>query len=239
MKHVNIWAFGTALFGLILNTALSRQGYSFVPVSYTGFIVGFFILCALYVFFSVKYRNKAEKLSRVAALLMPVIMTLFVISLFELLETDGIHGRDGSMCVFWLAPVGLIASLIVFFAYAKREWVKITIAVISGFIAGIYLLFCSFSLFSAWFVAVEVTREIASPDKNYTVFIIEYDEGALGGSTKVCLRKVSDDVFVGMGTFVTKSHALKHGRWAQEYEICWKDNETLIIDGEEYCVDDY
>lgn len=236
MSIFNCLISATALVMSVLNFILCNESYRFVPVSYTGFIIAFAVVNALYAFISVKCRKKAGKASRIAALLMPVIMIIFAISLFKLLETDGIYSEKSAICAVLLMPVELIASLVVFFSHAKREWAKIAVGITAGFIMGIYAVVCALYLFSVWFGSVEMTRSVVSPDEAYTVEVITHDEGALGGSTMVCLRKINDDVFVGLGTLKKRHHILECGDWGEEYNIEWKDNEYVTINSREYYV---
>ena len=226
------------LLPLLLWAMVLGMGYSFVPVSYNGFLIGFLLLHILYAFFAVKFKSYAEKISKALGILTPVIMPAGTIILATVLETDGIYAKQSALCAAFILPVTVITSLVVFFAYAKREWVKIMVGITAGFILGIYFIICAGFLWSRWFVSFELTRSVTSPDGDYAIEIITYDEGAMGGSTKVCL-KGTDEIFVGLGTLKERSHAIEHGRWAEEYEIIWTDNETFILNGEEYCVKEY
>lgn len=226
------------LLPLLFWAAVLGMGYSFVPANYNGFLIGFSLLHILYAFLAVKFKNYAGKISKALGILNPLVLTAGTIILSIALETDGIYAKQSALCAAFILPVTVITSLVVFFAYAKREWVKITVGIAAGFILGIYFIICAGFLWSRWFVSFELTRSVTSPDGDYAIEIITYDEGALGGSTKVCLRG-TDEIFAGIGTLKEKSHAIKHGRWAEEYEIIWAGNETFSLDGEEYCVKDY
>lgn len=233
-KHFNL----LALLPLLLWTAVFRGGYMFVPVNYTAFWLGFLTLHVLYAFFAVKFKGCAGKMSRILGVINPVVLVSGAILLLMVIERDGIYAESSAVCTVMLLPIAVVTSLIVFFFYAGYTWVKITAGILFGFVLGIYAVACTSYLFSAWFVAVEVSREVKSPEGDYAIEVITYDEGALGGSTKVCL-KGTDEIFAGVGTLKEKSHAIEHGRWRQTYEIIWTDNETFIIDGEEYHVGDY
>ena len=226
------------LLPLLLWSAVLGVGYSFVPVNYNWFLVGFLLMHVLYAFFAVKFKNYAEKISRVLGVLNPIVLTAGTMFLLAVIERDGIYSEISAVCTVSLLPITLTTSLIVFFFYTEDTWVKITVGAVFGFILGIYSLACSAYLFSSWFVGVEVSSEVKSPDENYAIEIITYDEGALGGSTKV-LVKGTDKIFLGIGTLKQRNHAIEHGRWAEKYEIIWTDNETFILNGEEYCVKDY
>lgn len=223
---------------LLFWTVVLSGGYSFVPVNYNGFLVGFLLIHLLYAFLAVKFKNCAGKISRTFAIMSPIGLTAGTMLLLAVIERDGIYSEISAMCTVSLLPITLITALIVFSFYAEYTWVKITIGIVSGFVLGIYAVVCTAYLFSSWFVGVEVSREVKSPDENYVIEIITYDEGALGGSTKVCLRG-TDEIFVGLGTLKEKNYAIKHGRWRQEYDIIWTDNETFLLDGKEYCAKDY
>lgn len=226
------------LLPLLFWAAVLGMGYSFVPANYNGFLIGFLLLHILYALFAVKFKNYAGKISKALGILNPLVLTAGTMFLLAVIERDGIYSEISAVCSVSLLPITLITALIVFFFYAEVTWVKITVGVVFGFILGIYSLACSAYLFSSWFVGVEVSREVKSPDENYVIEIITYDEGALGGSTKVCLRG-TDEIFAGIGTLKEKSHAIKLGRWRQEYEIIWAGNETFSLDGKEHSVKDY
>lgn len=233
-KHFNL----LAVLPLLLWATVFVGEYKFVPVGYMCFLLGFFVLHVLYALFAVKFKNCAGTISRTLGILNPIVLTAGTVFLLAVIERDGIYSKSSAVCAVSLLPITLITTLIVFSFYTEYAWVKITIGVASGLVLGIYAVACTAYLFSSWFVGVEVSREVKSPDDNFVIEVITYDEGALGGSTKVCL-KGTDEIFVGAGTLIKRSYAIRHGRWSQVYEICWKDNETFVIDGEEYCVRDY
>ena len=135
------------LLPLLLWSAVLGMGYSFVPVNYNWFLAGFLLMHILYAFFAVKFKNYAEKISEVFGILAPFIMPAGTILLSAVLETDGIYAKQSAICAAFILPVAVITSLVVFFTYAKREWVKITVGITAGFILGIYFIIAQASCF--------------------------------------------------------------------------------------------
>ena len=86
------------------------------------------------------------------------------------------------------------------------------------------------------FGAVYNSEEVFSPDEKYVAFVKTHDEGALGGSTEVIVRQCGRDIFIGLGTLKGKEYRLEFGDWGKEYNLVWKDEKILQINGMEYDV---
>ena len=74
-----------------------------------------------------------------------------------------------------------------------------------------------------------ITQTLSSPDGTYEAYVISCDEGALGGDTSVYVKKKEN-----RGLFERKEKELYFGEWAQTYQLEWKDDDTLLVDGKLY-----
>ena len=84
----------------------------------------------------------------------------------------------------------------------------------------IFIIFC-FAL------ALGATQEeydvITSPNQNYNIVCVEYDEGALGGSIEINLVKINTN------KKDTNVRTLYKGRWGERPSIAWIDNNIIMI----------
>ena len=84
-----------------------------------------------------------------------------------------------------------------------------------------------------------VVDTVASPDGTYYAEVVDSDQGALGGSTLVYVHEAK-----GLDLLVFKAaktpNRVYMGQWGEykDMEIYWKDDDSLIINGREYSVND-
>ncbi len=109
----------------------------------------------------------------------------------------------------------------------------------------IFIVIC-FTLFAALYAALEflpeiiflgmmanfgestVTETVPSPEGTYEAYVISHDEGALGGSTSVRVKEAKK-----WGLFQkNKEEMLQRGKWGEEYDLVWIDDDTLEVNGE-------
>ncbi len=73
-----------------------------------------------------------------------------------------------------------------------------------------------------------VTETVPSPEGTYEAYVISHDEGATGGSTSVRVKKAKK-----WGLFQkNKEEMLQRGKWGEEYDLVWIDDDTLEVNGE-------
>lgn len=85
------------------------------------------------------------------------------------------------------------------------------------------------------FVSTSVVRSVESPSGAYCADIIDRNEGALGGSTRVEVRenKKTDAVLF---KFSKSPERVYFGDWGEfkNMELYWKDDRHLVINSKEY-----
>ena len=92
--------------------------------------------------------------------------------------------------------------------------------------------------FCGEFGKTSVVKQVASPDQSYVAEVLDVDQGALGGNTLVKIKGIGKEIPFLLGKLVPEEKNVYEGDW-DEFEtmdIQWKDNGTLLIDGNEYSV---
>jgi len=78
---------------------------------------------------------------------------------------------------------------------------------------------------------------VLSPERRYEAQLIDVDEGALGGSTIVDVKDLDNVMDLGLVRFDSVNRIYRTGWGAFEnMQIVWKDEHTLLIDGQAYDV---
>lgn len=100
----------------------------------------------------------------------------------------------------------------------------------AGFVMTVTLLFGKLS-------ANTVVRTVGSPSGQYYVEVIDSDQGALGGDTRVELNERVLDL--GVFGILKKPRRLYTGHYGEymDMEIYWKDDSCVVIDSVCYSVD--
>lgn len=122
--------------------------------------------------------------------------------------------------------------------YTKQKAAKIITSVIC-MIMLILLCFLSFLFFLfSDFGSTIVVETVYSPDGAYKVEVISSDQGALGGDTYVNLIDEQGEMDFYMFRISRKPKQLYSGDWDayQNMVIYWRDNQTLVINDEQYSV---
>lgn len=128
------------------------------------------------------------------------------------------------------------SALVIFIKYAKPGALKICSGIFAALLA--LLLVAALSLKSVFgdFGLNTVARELISPERTYIAYVIDSDQGALGGDTFVEVQDMKKRWNVLIGQFQESPRRIYSGEWKeyQTMEIEWKDENTLLIDGQEY-----
>lgn len=102
------------------------------------------------------------------------------------------------------------------------RYVKFVKIVLGTFLA--VFLICNLLLFAAISVEKTVTQAVTSPDGAYEAYVLSSDEGALGGSTSVRVKRLKKT-----GIFQRKDKRLQLGEWGETYDLMWIDDNTLSV----------
>ena len=170
------------------------------------------------------YKSEHEKLTRVTALLLPLLLLPMVYS-----------------------PVLLIPLIGLLFLLSRfKEWKTLRNKAISAFvvldlIAG-YVSFVA-SIFSGLAVVSDL-KIIVSPNQEHILILRESDHGAFGGSVSVLVEdNIPKASFAGIvskkSDLQTDRKVLYYGRWDSRPELSWIDNENVEIDGRVFNIYNY
>lgn len=145
-----------------------------------------------------------------------------------------LHGGAGAAV---LALVNVLCAGVVVFRCAGRGKAAALILCVPLMLFGVLggMLRLSFGNLSQ----ERVVRELQSPMAGYTALIIDSNQGAMGGNTYVEVRDgFCLDLLIG--SFTHPPERIYTGGWgeAEEMDIRWLDEQTLVINGEQYSVED-
>ncbi len=139
---------------------------------------------------------------------------------------------DSSLCTVCMTA-SFLACFIITAKACDFEAVKIAALVLAVAFAVLAIGFCLLAdVFS--FGANTVVNSVASPDGKYIAEVIDSDQGALGGDTFIEVK--GNCIDLGFATLHKYPERIWEGDWGdwEGMEISWKDNQTLIINSEEY-----
>lgn len=141
--------------------------------------------------------------------------------------------------VFIFVFLSIGSSAILFFK-DPRLVTKILSAVVTGVLL---IIFITSSYLHSVFGNLSnnaAVKSVPSPDNSYTAEVISSDQGALGGNTFVEIRFNSKTINILIGEFTKPSARIYSGEYSEfeNMQISWKDNQTLLINGAEYKIDD-
>lgn len=142
--------------------------------------------------------------------------------------------------LIFFALVSVGSEVCLFFKYRFCVPFKI----VCGFFAIIFsiwmflmMVIILFEIVFGEFGQTSVVRQVPSPSQSQTAEIVDVDLGATGGSTLVRLAGLEGKgIPVLIGELVRERVVVYEGEWGEfeTMEVYWKDDQTLVIDGEEY-----
>lgn len=144
-----------------------------------------------------------------------------------LINSLGASLRDNLVsCI--LVALSCICALIIFLVASNKLWKRILSYVVSAPLATIATIMLLPALIS--FGSITVVQEVKSPDGQYTAYLTDVDQGALGGDTRIEIMKKPINTPFGR---YTSYYYLDYDNWAgvgilSEITFEWKDNDTLI-----------
>jgi len=103
----------------------------------------------------------------------------------------------------------------------------------------IFLSFFKFSFGNFW--CNTIVKTLKSPGNTYIAEIIDSDQGMLGGNTIIEVKRIDKNLNIFIGEFIKLPKRVYSGEY-QEYinmSISWKDENTLVISGVEYNINNY
>jgi len=220
-----------------LNLIISRLDCIYRPRSYIVFGIVYLIMTAGIAFFSIKYRNDANKVSRNFASFLPIIALVYLITLIFAFDLSIDHKTYNLLYYEMLFAVTIIFSLIIFFVYNHIKWLKIVIGILSIGIGALFGFVLFISLIFVNFGESKIIQTVNSPDGTYVAISISNDDGALGGDT--CVRVINNKQKASLliGSITRREKQLWIGEWAEEPTLKWEDNNTILINDVSYDVE--
>lgn len=230
-SNINLLIAISGMLFSVLGVIIGRLDYIYIPRNYVLFFIVYLVFGSIMTYFSVCYKNYASIISRRTAFFLPLISLVYSFTL--------LFCFDNILCCELLSAISLISSFVIFFSYNKIKWLEICVAVIAGIFAVPFLNFLFISILFTNFGEIAVIQTETSPDGTYIAQIFSNDQGALGGSTEVCVRNVKEDISLVSGRLITESTNLWSGYWRTEVTLKWKDDDTLVINGKSYDIEHF
>ena len=221
----------------VLNLIIARMDYIYRPRSYIVFVIVYLIMTVGIAFFSIKYRNDANKVSKNFASFLPIITLVYLITLLFSFDLSVDHKRTGILYYEMIFAVTIIFSLIIFFVYNHIKWLKIVVGIVSICIGALFSFMFFISLIYAYFGESKIIQTVNSPDGTYVAISISHDDGALGGDTCVSVINNKQKAPLLIGSITRREQLLWIGDWAEEPILKWEDNDTIMINGVRYDVE--
>ena len=128
---------------------------------------------------------------------------------------------------------GIVAGMII-----KSSALRIVLIVLSTLLVGMVGAACFFSLVFGNFGAKTVVKTVESPSGKYYAELIDDDQGALGGATRVWVYE-KGGINCAIFKMVKSPQEVYCGKWGEfeDMEIHWKDDDYLVINSKEYELD--
>lgn len=136
------------------------------------------------------------------------------------------------------SSITLLCSLILFYLYGPKKFVKIGVGILYIIIlTPIFLIFFLMFIFATvdFGENTVITSEI-SPNSKYLAEIVDSDQGALGGATFVTVTRQNRDINIFIGEFKKDAKEIYSGRWG-EFEtmtLRWETDEILYVNEKRY-----
>ena len=114
-------------------------------------------------------------------------------------------------------------------------------AAIFSAVAGVLVgLFVGLTTLFSDFGHTEVLKTLASPSETFEARVIDVDQGALGGNTLVDVRDCRFSLDMGFCVIRRRDRRVYTGPWGEgeKLEIAWRGDETLIVGGHAYQLDE-
>ncbi|MBQ3082043.1 MAG: hypothetical protein IJC49_06285 [Clostridia bacterium] len=154
--------------------------------------------------------------------------------------------------VILCADAGSVAGVVLFLIsaaclcfmaikYVRPLALKIAPLAVAAFLC-MPVFFSCFILAAGDFVQNTVVQTISSTEETYYAEVIDNDQGALGGSTRVIVRK-HKPIVVNAIVFTVEREpkSIYAGGWGayNNMTIYWKNDSCLVVDSVEYNVDEW
>ena len=207
----------------VVNAMICISGYIFSPANELLFS----ILCVMFMIVGAVISLNIG-LGGKYRIVVPVLTGAVMISSAINMEIGDIYGKV-------LLAAAIVWVMITLYAGFKNSGTVLALGCLSVLVC--FFLICSVVLEALFGDFGLVTDEglTNSPDGTRVAWVQVYDEGALGGSTTVYVRE-NTKKFVLIGTLKKRKIRVRSGRFGDNRELEWKNEDVLIIDGNEYMI---
>lgn len=168
------------------------------------------------VFFSFRFRSEASSASISNARLMPLYTFIFILCSSFFVQIDTIFVNVITLLI-------ISGGFAIFFIHSNSRFAKAAMSFLFSLFLFVILICISLSLLIGSFAATATVEECYSPSGKYYAYTVESDQGALGGSTAVYIRKANS-----LGPFQPKSKQIAAGRYGERYNLSFSDNNDLL-----------
>lgn len=144
---------------------------------------------------------------------------------------------DGVLALIMACLNVVVAAVLVLRCAGTGRWAMVSLCAVAAIAAVPLLMFVN--TLGGLMGEETVLQELDSPNGGHTASVISSDQGALGWSTYVQLQDHSRDVNVLIGQFSLPSqriYEVEYREDAEDLELFWVDEHTLMINGEAYRV---
>ncbi|MBQ6893208.1 MAG: hypothetical protein IJN48_03290 [Clostridia bacterium] len=218
----------------VLSIELVGTGLVYRPNNYYVFLIVFFIVSVVLATFSVCFRKYANKISRLFGFMLPFLAFIYAFILIGAFDFTRDNKMEDTFYFCLLFVILMTSSIVVFFVHFNNFWIQICISIVlivfEVFLA--YIMFISFLLSN--FGENTIVQTVYSPDNIYSAYVLSSDQGGLGGSTHVYVRRIDKDIKLLTGTFITNADELWIGNWGEEPTVFWIDENNVSVNGKEY-----
>lgn len=139
------------------------------------------------------------------------------------------------LLVVLLFATWLILSVLIVSKTVNSKLLKVPFYALAGLLVLPILLFLPFMGFGARTV---IAREL-SPDSVLCAEVIDDDQGALGGATRLMVYRFDKSFSIGSFELRKSQKELRSGPWGEFESLSWQDSEHLSMNGKTYEISDY
>ena len=205
-------------------------GYSFVPINDCAINIASSIVIVCFAILSFIKNDKKTGITTLSSVVLPIISILFF-------TVKGLVTDLKNIDIFVIhCLITYVISLVLFFLYGHEKRIKIGFGIIYSFllipISFIFFLIVVFYDFSR----NTVVKSEKSPNSLYLAEIIDNNQGALGGSTKVKVIKQNCSINLLLGKIEKNPTVIYSGKWSEfnEMNLRWETDEILYINERKY-----
>ena len=222
----------------VLNCIIIAFNYSYKPNDSLRFLAIYMFAVISALILNVRAERCATKSSKLFANMLPIMALIYSTTLISVINFEN-SVLDQDLFTFVVFAGTLLSAIIIFFVYCKSVLLK-SIMIVFTVIAILFLAMHLFFLILFYgFGETTVEQSFCSPDGLYLIQVISSDQGALGGSTYVCISRVNRDIALPCGSLCPVNKTIWSGDWGVMPVFVWKDDRTLVINEIEYVIEDY